>query len=126
MIEAGKLRHRVRIERYADLVDSSGEVIQDQATGEVMRDWVVVDTVWCAIEPLSSKEFIAAQATQSQVTARIVIRHRDDINAAMRLMHERIGRPNVMYNIHGILADKDSGLEYLTLPVSTGVSTSGQ
>jgi hypothetical protein len=33
---------------------------------------------------------------------------------------------DVLYNSHALLADKDSGLEYITMPVSTGVSTSGQ
>ena len=32
----------------------------------------------------------------------------------------------LVYNIHGVLWDKDSGLEYMTLPASMGVSDSGQ
>lgn len=125
-IEAGKLRHRVRIEQYVDLLDSNGEVIQDPVTGEVSRAWVEVATVWAAIEPLSAREFIAAQATQSKTVARVVLRFRDGLNAAMRLVHLRTGRPDVIYNPAGFLPDVDSGLEYLTAPVSTGVSADGQ
>lgn len=121
-LEAGRLRHEVRIERFDYVRDSSGEAVQDPNAGEIAREWVEVATVRAAIEPLSGREFIAAQATQSQVSARIVIRQRDDVDAACRLVHVRLGRPDVIYNVHGILADPDSGLEYLTLPCSQGVN----
>lgn len=120
-IRAGKLRHRVRLERLDYARDESGEVIQDPQTGETNQQWLEVATVWAAIEPLSAREFIQSAATQSAVTTRIVIRHRDDVDAAMRLVHVRIGRTDVIYNIHGVLADVESGLEYQTLPCSQGV-----
>jgi SPP1 family predicted phage head-tail adaptor len=121
-LQAGRLRHRVRIERYDYVLDSSGDVIQDPNSGEVLRDWVVVDEVWAAIEPLSTREFIQSQALQSQVNTRIVIRHRDDVDAACRLVHVRLNRPDVIYNPAGILADPESGLEYITMPCSQGVN----
>lgn len=116
-LEAGKLRHRVRIESYDYLRDGSGEVIQDPVTGETSQSWQEVATVWAAIEPLSAREFIAASATQSAITARIVIRYRDGLNASMRLIHK-----DKIYNPAGFLADKVSGLEYITIPVTEGVS----
>ncbi len=73
--------------------------------------------VWAGIEPLSARDFIAAQAVQSEVTARIVIRYREGVTAAMRIKHA--GR---LYTIHGVLPDAKSGREYLTLPVSEGVN----
>jgi len=125
-IEAGRLRHRVRIEEFVAVVDSNGEAIQDPDTGETTSEWVEVATVWAAIEPLSAREFIQSQATQSQISARIVIRFRDGLKAALRLVHVRRNMADVIYNPHGFLADKESGLEYLTIPVSAGVSDSGQ
>lgn len=125
-IEAGRLRHRVRIEQLQYLLDSHGDVYQDPVTGETRQEWVEVATVWAAVEPVSGREFIQSQTTQSQITARIVIRYRDGMDAAMRLVHVRTGRPDVVYNPHAFLADVESGLEYLTSPCSTGVSTSGQ
>ena len=119
-IEAGRLRHRVRIERYAELLDSNGNVLQDPVSGEIPREWQEVATVWCEIAPISGREFIMSQAIQSQVTARLTIRHRDDVDASMRAVHVRKGRPDVVYNLKGVLADVESGLEYLTLPCSTG------
>lgn len=120
-LEAGRLSRRIRIEKYDYLRDSQGEVIQDPQTGEVPQVWVDVAEVWAAIEPVSAREFIQSAATQSQVTARITIRQRDDLLPSMRLVHVRYGRPNVIYNPHAFLEDKESGLEYMTIPCSRGV-----
>lgn len=124
-IEAGRLRHRVRIEKFDYLRGSNEDVIQDPDSGEIARDWVLVDEVWAAIEPLSTREFIQSQAVQSSVTARIVIRQRDDVDAGCRLVHVRLNRPDVIYNPVGVLADPESGLEYMTLPCSQGVNEGG-
>lgn len=120
-LDSGKLRHRVRIEKLDYLRDSQGDVIQDPNTGETSQAWVEVATVWAAIEPVSGREFIQSAATQSKVDARIVIRQRDDVDASMRLVHVRLGRPDVIYNPHAFLEDKDSGMEYMTAPCARGV-----
>ncbi len=126
MIDSGRLRHRVRIERLDYVRDSSGAVIQNQDTGETRRDWQEVATVWAAIEPLSVREFISSQATQSELTTRITIRHRPGLDAAMRLVHLVNDTPAAIYNPAGFLPDKESGLEYLTAPCSTGANPAGQ
>lgn len=114
-IEPGRLRHRVRFEEYVYLG-------QDQVTGDEIRVWRQVGELsWAAIEPLSAREFIQSATTQVRATARIIIWHRDDLRVDMRAVHVRRNRADVVYNIHGLLGDKDSGLEYLTLPVDTGV-----
>lgn len=120
-LQAGRLRHRIRIEKLDYVRDSEGEAIQDPATGEVLREWGEVATVWAAIEPLSAKEFLQSAATQTRADARIVIRQRDDVDAAMRLVHLRLNKPDVIYNPHSFLEDKESGLEYMTAPCSRGV-----
>jgi SPP1 family predicted phage head-tail adaptor len=122
MIDAGKLRHRIRIEAPVPMTDSAGDVVQDAGTGEVTREWVLLGEVWAAVEPLSAKEFIQSQEIQSRVVARITFRRQTFLpDASNRIVHgERI------YNIEGVLADKSSGLEYLTCPCSQGVSDSGQ
>ena len=99
--------HRITLQRK--------EQAQNPLTGALTTTWATVATVWAAVEPLSAREFIAAQAGQSEVSARVVIRHRDDVDATMRALHR-----GKVYNIHGELADPKSGLEYLTLPVSEG------
>lgn len=125
-IASGRLRHRVRIERYVLDVDSNGDVVQDAESGQTTGQWLELATVWAAIEPLSAKEFIQSQATQAQIVARVVMRARSDVGAAMRLVHMVNGAPGKIYNPHGFLPDKESGLEYITAPCSEGVSDSGQ
>ena len=108
-IAAGKLRHRVDIEQLTITQDSSGDAV---------RSWSALhSSVPASIEPLSARDFIAASSVQSQIVARITIRYRSGLNASMRLNHN-----GTIYNISGILQDKDSGLEYLTMPVTAGVN----
>lgn len=108
-VQAGKLRHRITIQAPG--------MSQDPVTGEMVQGWTDFASVWASVEPLSARDFIAAQANQSEITARIVIRHRADVDATMRILHR-----SKVYAIQGVLPDDDSGLEYLTLPVSEGVS----
>lgn len=119
-LAAGRLRHRVSVQRRTALLDSSGQVQQDPDTGEVFYAWVELFQRWAAIEPLSGREFIQSQATQSKVTGRIVMRAEPDITAADRITHN--GR---IYNLEAILPDKDSGLEYITILTSEGVNEEG-
>lgn len=113
-ISAGELCHRVRIERKVQS-RSSG-------TGAISWTWETIPNGrdWAAIEPLSAREFVAAAAVQSKVTGRIKMRYRGDVTSAMRVVHES---KNVAYSIEGPpLADKKSGVEYMTLAVGAGVN----
>lgn len=107
-IESGKLRHRIIIQEPV--------YTQDQANGGMTPTWQEFARVWAAIEPLSARDFVAAKAQQSKVVARIVCRAVAGIAPNMRIMHN-----DRIYSIEGILPDKDSGLEYITIPVSEGV-----
>lgn len=107
-MRAGRLRHRVTIEQPT--------TTQDPNTGEQVPGWAAVATVWASVEPLSAREFIAAGAGQSSVSARVMMRYRSDVTAGMRLTYR-----GKVYNIKGVLPDPESGLEWLTLPVSQGV-----
>lgn len=112
-MRAGVLRQRITIEQPG--------LTQDPVTGEMIAGWTVfADKVPASVEPLSARDFIAAQANQSQITARIVIRYRPGILPTMRIIHR-----GKVYGIQGALPDKDSGLEYLTLPVTEGVGDGG-
>lgn len=107
-VAAGDLRHRVLIQQQVTTRDEDGV----QTTS-----WVDVATVWASVEPLSAREFIQSGQTQAAVTARITIRYRDGLVPTMRLVHR-----GQTYNIAGLLPDKASGLEYITIPVSAGVN----
>lgn len=116
-LAAGRLRHRVLFQRFQELLDSNGDVIQDPSSGEIAKAWVDVVEVWAAIEPLSGREFIASQAVQSQVTGKFIIRRRTDIDATCRGVHN-----GTLYQVEAVLQDPESGLEYQTLPFSQGVN----
>lgn len=109
-MRAGDLRHRIQFQK---LVSGMNPETHEPLPGE----WVDVVKVWAAIEPLSAREFIAAQAAQSEVVGRLVIRRRNDIKAQMRGVYR-----GQIYNIQGVLPDPKSGREYLTLPYSEGVN----
>jgi SPP1 family predicted phage head-tail adaptor len=107
-LDAGKLRHRVTIQRLLRYIDTAGDTVEG---------WVEFATVWAAVEPLSAREFIGSQAMQSQISLRVTIRYLDGVAATMRLLHG-----SRVYVIEGVLPDKESGMEYLTLPCSQGPS----
>lgn len=109
-LNAGKLRHRVQVQRQVE--------IRNQQNGAVSIAWENIDgPCWAEIAPLSAREFVQSAAVQSNVTARITMRWRDDLTASMRIVHN-----GKVYNIAGVLADQDSGREYVTVPVSVGVN----
>jgi SPP1 family predicted phage head-tail adaptor len=112
LLNSGTLRHRIEIQEPVE--------VQDSDTGDITEEWVTVDgcdSVPAEIAPLSAREFLAASAIQSKVVARIMIRYRAGLTAKMRILHR-----GTIYNIEGVLADADSGLEYLNIPVSQGVN----
>lgn len=108
-MRSGKLRHRVTIQKI--------EMTQDATTGESVKTWSDLGCVWASVEPLSVREFLAADSNKNEVSARITIRYRADIDGSMRIVYR-----SKIYNIEGILSDAKSGLEYLTIPVSEGVN----
>lgn len=108
-MKAGPLRHRVMLQ---EPVKS-----QDPETGAIIDSWDDVKSIWAEVTPVSARDFVAAQAYQNQITSRIKIRYRTGISDKHRILF----RGNI-YNIEGVLPDPDSGLEYLTLPCSSGVN----
>lgn len=107
-VASGTLRHRVLIQQQVTTRDSDG--VSQTA-------WVDVATVWASVDPLSAREFIQSGQTQAAITARITIRYRAGLQASMRMLHR-----GLVYNIAGLLPDRASGLEYITIPVSAGVN----
>lgn len=109
-MQAGKLRHPIEIQHKI--------TPRDPITGNFLAPaWVEFAKVWAAVEDLSARDLVAAKAGQSQVTGRVVIRYRPGVLPTMRIVHR-----GELYSIEGPpLADKKSGLEYLTLLVSKGV-----
>lgn len=66
MIRAGQLRHSVTIQRA---IETRG------ADGSTAQTWITYASVFAAIEPVSGREYFAAQAEGSDVTHRVTIRY---------------------------------------------------
>lgn len=117
-IDAGRFRHEVIIEYFDYARDSDGEVIQDPGTGETEQNWYQFSRVYAAIEPMKAKDFIAAQAQQSEISANIILRFIDGLRLDMRFRHVRGGSlSDVIYEPRGFLNDMNSGIEYIVIPV---------
>ncbi len=76
-MRAGKLRHRLIIERPQQSRSTSGAPVET---------FITFAQVWGAVEPLRGREFFAAQEIHSEVTTRIRIRYLAGITAAMRVI----------------------------------------
>ena len=77
-MKAGDLDQRVTVERYTSTEDELGQPIQS---------WAPLFTTWAAVEPLTGREYLAAQAAVSEVTARIRMRFRPWMTAEDRVIH---------------------------------------
>ena len=104
MLAAGRLRHRVTIEQPT--------ITQNPLTGEITEGWsTFAANIPAAIEDLSARDFIQSAAMQSEITTRITVRYLPGIKPNMRVVNG-----DTIYNIRGVLFDKDSRREYITLP----------
>ena len=105
-MRAGKLRHRVTIQ---ELVETKNE-----DTGLSDESWrTFAQNIPAEIKPLSVREFIRAGAEVSKISTYITTRHIPGVKRSMRIVHG-----SRTYNIEGVLPDADSGIEYMTMPVS--------
>lgn len=110
-MKIGTLRRRIRF------LVNAGE-IQNADTGIMGEGWQPAEPdatkqwIPAGIEPLSAREFISSAAAQARASTRITIRYQIDVTSKLRVEDDR----GKLYTIEGPpLADKKSGLEYLTL-----------
>lgn len=82
MIDPGKMRHRITFQCFAGELDGFGDpLLADDS------QWKDVATVWAAIDPISGKEFYAAEQSQSEVSHKVRCRYRHGITSAMRIKY---------------------------------------
>lgn len=79
-MRAGELRRRVTIQQRVTTQDTFGG--QSQTWADFAAH------VPAAIEPLSGRELMTAQSTQSEVSHRITIRYLPGVTAAMRIVYQ--------------------------------------
>lgn len=108
-LSAGRLQHRVQLQSFLPT--------RGPDTLEELGSWSTFATVWAHIEPVSVRDFQQSAADQVEISARVTLRYRADFTPQMRIVHR-----GKFYNPAGLLPDKVSGLEYVTLPCSEGVN----
>ncbi len=77
-MRAGQLDQRITLEQRVQGQDEFGQPVDT---------WAPFLTAWAAVEPLAGREFIAAMAAVSEVTARVRLRYRPGVTSAMRVNH---------------------------------------
>ena len=82
MIDPGKMRHRITFQRFSGALDDFGDPLQADAA-----NWTDVATMWAAIDPISGREFYAAEQSQSEVSHKIRCRYRTVLDTAMRITY---------------------------------------
>lgn len=82
MIDPGKMRHRITFQRFSGALDNFGDPLQADAA-----NWADVATTWAAIDPISGREFYAAEQSQSEVSHKIRCRYRTGLDTAMRITY---------------------------------------
>ncbi len=86
-MNTGDMRHRVQIQRR---LESRNEI------GEVEVNFQTIATRWCAIEPLTAKELLAAQQVQADVSHKIKMRYYAGLTPKDRLV-----KGSRVFNIDG-------------------------
>lgn len=101
-ITIGALRQRVQIER---------SIITDDGAGGGVRSWQPLAAVWARIEPVTMARSNADGQTAQIITHRIIMRWRNDVDAACRItLNART------FQIHAI-ADADERRRFLIAQV---------
>lgn len=103
-----RLRHRITLQRQVQTQDLD-------AGGAVELTWedFAADEP-AEVVPVSGREFIQANAMQIQVSARMTIRYRAEVDPAMRVVFD-----GETYDIQAVLPDS-SARRWLTLMVTKG------
>lgn len=98
-MNAGKLRHRITIQQQQESTKDS--------YGALVESWLdVAASIWASVEPLSGREFYAAQQVNSETTTRITIRYRSGVISKMRAVYgERI------YDILSVIDPEERHIE---------------
>lgn len=95
-----KLNKRVTIQHLGETEDENGQ--------PVAADWADVVEVWAAVEDLTGRQYLAAQAGQNSVQTKVTIRYRDGIVPAMRVVWK-----DTPYDIEAVLGTNGRTLELM-------------
>lgn len=86
MVDAGKLRHRITFQRFDGQRDAYGDPLKGEDA-----HWSDVASMWAAVNPVSGREFLAVEQSQSELTHKVSCRYRGGLDTAMRIIsRERV------------------------------------
>ena len=107
---ASELRHKVEIQ-------SKGEGGRDEDGYELPNAWTTYKQLWAKVTPVAARDLVLTQSEQTEVTARLKIRYRTDINTTMRVLWK-----DKIYSIVSEgLDDNVDGYTYTTYNLSSGI-----
>ncbi|KAA0017110.1 phage head closure protein [Salinicola corii] len=95
-MRAGRLRHRVTIQRQGEGKDELGQPVEG---------WEDVATVWAEVTGLSGREYIASGGEQSEVSMQVLMRYRTGIDETMQVIHPPPTGGGEIYEIISALPD---------------------
>jgi SPP1 family predicted phage head-tail adaptor len=111
-MRSGRLRHIVQLQRPHVAQDDSGQPSSQYET----FDWDYAD-----IEALQGRELFAAQQVQSQLTTKITMRYRRDVDSTVRVLHQVNGNDSPadydVYDIESAAPDRTQMREIVCLAV---------
>jgi SPP1 family predicted phage head-tail adaptor len=99
-MRAGRLRHRVEIQRQTNTI----------VDGEQVGDWTTYARVWAGIEPINGREKLQSDAIQQDISHRIVLRYLADLSPKHRIKFD-----NRIFDINSVVnaAERDVSMELL-------------
>ena len=97
-MRAGQLDQRISVERLQGGFDELGQPLPDT--------WAHLFDCWAAVEPLTGREYLAASAAVSEVTARIRMRFRPWMTSTDRVIHN-----GTVYQIESVIDVRSANRE---------------
>jgi SPP1 family predicted phage head-tail adaptor len=104
-MKAGRLRHRITIQKNAIIRDELGSEFYQQ---------IDVATVWAEVKAISGRELMASGSVYSEATIRIWLRYRDDVTTANNIIYKGANTRGTAFDIVAVIPDaKHTRLELL-------------
>lgn len=103
------MRFKVQLQRREDT---------ELPSGQISHSYEQFAEVWADISALTAREFFAASQVQSEITTKITIRWRDDIDPTCRVSHiVSYASPMIVdtYDVVAPLPDQKTGRRELVL-----------
>lgn len=106
-MDIGSLQHHITIARPAE---TRGQM------GSQRKAWAPICQTWARVQPLSGRALEVAQSLHAEVTVKVTIRYRNDVDETCRVVYRGIN-----YAVQYVLNPEEQNRE-LQLYCTTGVS----